>query len=1124
MTAEPESSSLESCSICGTPMDVADFEPLSTVVCPVCGESVVVGRFIGEFELLEVMGRGGMGVVYRARDTNLDRQLALKLLRGDQAQSGALGELELEAGVTASINHPHVVKVFTTGSAAGRFYIAMELVDKGTLDDLLELQGRVAEPQGLEIAVQIAQGLRAAHQHGLIHRDIKPGNILFSDAHTAKIVDFGLAIMEQAAHGTGEIWGTPYYVSPERLDQKKEDFRSDIYSFGATMFHALAGRPPFEAANATLVALKHLRSHAVSLQAFAPWISGSTAFVINRTLQKDPADRYQSYDELIEHLEYARAEAAKGGGTPQPKTRVVIETAEDRKREGLLTTAMIGFVVLLLLGGGWFWYASSGPKVDPSVSAITMSVGASGKNAQSYEAARQLLIKGKPAEAAPQFHALAVEKKTSEPLAQWAFAQEGIAWLVAGNLPKAREAFTALGARPYKGKEAAAKKLDPFFKKLAALGSTPAPVPHDEVRGLDANTYGALGLLVAGLKNWELGKLEEGAAMLRDFSNAAPGGGYGWISEYHVLAEDNLADFTDYRGALAMAKGAKSVTELQSAAKTVRKIKESLRHPKGRLADLLEQAAKDAEAVAAEQIKKAAAQLEAEKKALGEARGKAAAQARDWKFKEAREVIAPVALANADFQREQRLLLKKIDWLQAFKDGLIKDLAAGFPGPLRAKDGSEIAGAVTKADENGLEVAGAVKKWTDLAPASILALAESFVAAAPPPEQAGRRWLAGVYAAMGGLKADARRLLLEAAKESPRHADELPLLISPKRTNVAKGKPVTSSDPKQAGSAEGPEKALDGDANTRWSSTQKEPKWLRVDLGQSQSISRWVLKHASSHKDSADLDTSDFSLHRSDDDKTWTKIEEVKGNILGITDRRVPAFSARYVKLSLEKPNRKSNDPAARLYEWELYASDPAQEPVGDLFATPPSAPAPELTGRDIGLAANEPTGGHAVDDRTGLFTIRSGGNDIGGAADAFRFVHRPLSGDGQIIVRIEAVERGNDASKAGIMFRENAEPGARMVFLAASPVPGLSWQTRKEPKAAAGGTREANFAAPCWLKIERAGNVFTGSASKDGAKWTQIGKETINLPAPAEAGLAVTARQTGSAATGKMEVIALGK
>jgi serine/threonine protein kinase len=145
----------------------------------------------------------------------------------------------------------------------------MELVDKGSLDDLIRIQGRVAERQVLEVAIQMARGLQAAHQHGLIHRDVKPGNILFLDGNTAKIVDFGLAIfLAQEEALRGEIWGTPYYVAPEKLDHQPEDFRSDMYSLGGTLFHALAGRPPFEAETASLVAWKHLKQQPVSFADF----------------------------------------------------------------------------------------------------------------------------------------------------------------------------------------------------------------------------------------------------------------------------------------------------------------------------------------------------------------------------------------------------------------------------------------------------------------------------------------------------------------------------------------------------------------------------------------------------------------------------------------------------------------------------------------------------------------------------------------------------------------------------------------------------------------------------------------------------------------------------------------
>src|SRR5436190_5365402 len=289
-----------------------------------------------------------MGLVYEAYDTGLDRRVAIKLLRKDHCNCTELiKQLENEAAITASVNHPNVVKVYCTGSDRGRFFIAMELVGEGSLDDLMRIQGRVAEAQALEVGIHIAQGLRAAFEHGLIHRDVKPGNILFADAHTAKIVDFGLAIfMEQEESVRGEVWGTPYYVAPEKLDGQPEDFRSDIYSLGGTLFHALAGRPPFEAENASMVALKHLKSQPVSLQAFAPWVSNATAHIINRTLHKNPDERYPSYDDFVDNLEYALEELRNAGEAPHQRNRVVLETEQEKQTMGWIVMGLIALIVV----------------------------------------------------------------------------------------------------------------------------------------------------------------------------------------------------------------------------------------------------------------------------------------------------------------------------------------------------------------------------------------------------------------------------------------------------------------------------------------------------------------------------------------------------------------------------------------------------------------------------------------------------------------------------------------------------------------------------------------------------------------------------------------------------------
>lgn len=316
---------LHTCPTCAALLDVTDQEPYDKVTCPTCGTDMRVRMQFNHFELLEFIASGGMGSVFRARDMNLNRIVALKILRKEfSADVDYIAKLETEAKITASVAHPNVVKVFSFGCDSGIYYIAMELVDQGSLDDLMLTKGRLPEAQVLEIGIQVAQGLRAAYRSGLIHRDVKPGNILFANAQTPKIVDFGLAVpFERANQREEDIWGTPYYVAPEKLNDEPEDYRSDIYCLGGTLFHAVAGRPPFEVKSASIPTLKQIKNQPVNLQEVAPDVSTPTAYLINRTLARDPKDRYQSYDELIEHLEYARAQLQERPGKAQmPKTHV----------------------------------------------------------------------------------------------------------------------------------------------------------------------------------------------------------------------------------------------------------------------------------------------------------------------------------------------------------------------------------------------------------------------------------------------------------------------------------------------------------------------------------------------------------------------------------------------------------------------------------------------------------------------------------------------------------------------------------------------------------------------------------------------------------------------------------
>ena len=219
MPSHPGDDSMQTCPNCGALIDMRQQEPLAKIDCPLCGTSMRVNRQLNQFSIVEHLGTGGMGAVYKALDRSLNRMVALKLLRKElSADENYIAKLEEEARITASINHPYVVKVFSFDHDEGQYYIAMELVDKGSLDDLMQLQNRVAEMQVLQVGLQIASGLHAAHERGMIHRDVKPGNILFADAHTAKITDFGLALLaEHEAESRGEIWGTKSSTTSRRI-------------------------------------------------------------------------------------------------------------------------------------------------------------------------------------------------------------------------------------------------------------------------------------------------------------------------------------------------------------------------------------------------------------------------------------------------------------------------------------------------------------------------------------------------------------------------------------------------------------------------------------------------------------------------------------------------------------------------------------------------------------------------------------------------------------------------------------------------------------------------------------------------------------------------------------------
>jgi serine/threonine protein kinase len=297
------------CAKCGNLIDVTGLEPGDGITCPYCAHQFPITRQFGNFLLERQLGAGGMGAVYLGNDVTLHRKVAVKVLKPELVNDQKFMATFLrEAEITASLNHPNIVQVYAFGQHEGVYYMVVEYISGGTLDDKIASRGQITELEGIEIGIAVARGLDCAlQQGGLIHRDIKPGNILFNASNTPKVVDFGLSLsFDTTDHFDGEIWGTPYYVAPEKLEREKETFQSDLYSLGATLFHALSGRPPYEGEDPNAVAMMHLSGSVISLKAFAPDVSDQTAYAVSKAMARYPEDRYESYAAFIEQLEDAK--------------------------------------------------------------------------------------------------------------------------------------------------------------------------------------------------------------------------------------------------------------------------------------------------------------------------------------------------------------------------------------------------------------------------------------------------------------------------------------------------------------------------------------------------------------------------------------------------------------------------------------------------------------------------------------------------------------------------------------------------------------------------------------------------------------------------------------------------
>jgi serine/threonine-protein kinase len=322
--------------------------------------------FDDRYELREQLGQGGMGMVYRAHDRSLDEEVAIKVLRPDFAQDPKMAErFKSEIKLARRIRHHNVCAIHDYGEDRGLLYISMELVDGTDLKHVLRDKGALGPDKAYDVAIQIAEGLQAVHDAGIVHRDLKTPNIMIDASGTARLMDFGIAKRQEgggASTATGHVLGTPEYMSPEQAQGFKVDARTDIYALGVLIFEIFTGQVPFRGDTPISTILKHLHDQPPLDSERLPMPLRS---VLRRAMAKDPNARYPTARSLAEALREARQPSRKQVPVP---TEVLEAPTLPRQTKPPSRAPLIGLlaVPLVAVGAGIFLFTGRKPSAPPS--------------------------------------------------------------------------------------------------------------------------------------------------------------------------------------------------------------------------------------------------------------------------------------------------------------------------------------------------------------------------------------------------------------------------------------------------------------------------------------------------------------------------------------------------------------------------------------------------------------------------------------------------------------------------------------------------------------------------------------------------------------------------------------
>jgi eukaryotic-like serine/threonine-protein kinase len=344
---------------------------------------MVIGDVLSDrYELEELAGTGGMSSVYRAHDRLLDRKVALKILHQQYTDDAEYVErFRHEARAVATLSHPNIVTVIDRGEHDGRQFIVFEYIEGENLKRLIERRGPAPVDQALELAMQISRGLSFAHQQGLVHRDVKPQNILLNGDGQAKVTDFGIARSLDVKHGmtqTGTVLGTSDYIAPEQAQGQRVDEHTDVYSLGVVLYELLTSEVPFPAENFVAVAMRHINEEPPPIRDKRPDVSPRVEAAVHRAMAKDPQARFQTMADFCRELEACLAEVQ---GTQVMAARPAAPAHHRRNVSPwpfvlvLVALIAIGAVIAALLihrsGNGPGNGAVSGAGGSPSLSAVT---------------------------------------------------------------------------------------------------------------------------------------------------------------------------------------------------------------------------------------------------------------------------------------------------------------------------------------------------------------------------------------------------------------------------------------------------------------------------------------------------------------------------------------------------------------------------------------------------------------------------------------------------------------------------------------------------------------------------------------------------------------------------------